>query len=229
MAFKFAHIIRVVSQTQKTKLSEKFHIPEERIIVTPLPVNPSVFNLRQRKKIDGKEIIGFVGRIHPDRGTKTFCDFVRLLNNFNQEFLIRIIGSGPFESEFRQELLNAVESHRIEFTGFLESDGYSRKLSELNVLASFAPSESYGRTIREALICGVPVLATRSAAIEDLLSSVRGDEIQVISQFNDDEKVYSQYLKALQIGDMAKTRSVLAEENTRNVESIVESWGIYVS
>jgi glycosyltransferase involved in cell wall biosynthesis len=229
VTLKFASIVRVVSETQKSRLANEFSIPEERIVVAPLPVNLSVFTHGQKSRIPNKRLIGFVGRLHPDRGIKTFCNFVRILNNFDQKFEVRIIGSGPFESLFRQELLETIESNRIEFTGFLESGEYSSKLSELNVLASFAPSESFGRTIREALMCGVPVLATPSAAVDDLLKIVPREEIQVLIQFDDEKKIYSQYLKAIEIRNMESTRSLLARENKRNVESIVASWGIHVS
>ncbi|ASY18024.1 glycosyltransferase [Candidatus Planktophila versatilis] len=229
VTLKFAQIVRVVSETQKTRLAKDFNISDERIVVSPLPVNLSVFEHEHKLRISNTRLIGFVGRLHPDRGIKTFCNFVRILNNYDQKFKVRIIGSGPFESVFHQDLLQTIETNRIEFTGFLESGEYSSRLSELSVLASFAPSESYGRTIREALICGVPVLATPSAAVEDLLKIVPKDELQVLSQFVDEKKVYSQYLKAIEIGNMASTGSLLTRENEQNIESIVESWGKYVS
>jgi hypothetical protein len=78
-------------------------------------------------------------------------------------------------------------------------------------------------------MCGVPVLATPSAAVDDLLKIVPREEIQVLIQFDDEKKIYSQYLKAIEIRNMESTRSLLARENKRNVESIVASWGIHVS
>ena len=52
--------------------------------------------------------------------------------------------------------------------------------NKIGILVSTAPSESYGRALREALIHGVPVWSTRTRGVSDLILESPSSNIRII-------------------------------------------------
>lgn len=229
LTLRSASVIRVVSQVQKKRLQQIKYLKNKSIFVAPIPINSWIEKNRLIQRRTNKNIIGFVGRIHPDRGLDAFCKLIATVNLQNQSFSVRVIGSGPMEEQFRENLLKIVGKDRLEFTGHLEAENYSKVFCEISVLGSFAPSESYGRAIREALICGIPVLAAPSIAVTELSVDISSKALQVISNTDNQENVYRKYLDAMNAQGFELVGSKLLEENSNTIEAIINTWGLYVT
>jgi glycosyltransferase involved in cell wall biosynthesis len=81
---------------------------------------------------------------------------------------IVIVGDGPHEEWLRNELRREDLLGRSIFKGHLNQNELSFLWQELGCVVSFAPSEAFGRSAREALVYGVPVLARVSSGLAQL-------------------------------------------------------------
>ena len=129
--------------------------------------------LKTRLGLDYERIVGFVGRLVPEKGLLVLLAALRRLPE-NVHCLI--IGSGPMRAELEMwsglpELLG-----RIHFYDIMGSDMLARYMNCMDVLA--VPSlttaswkEQYGRVIVEAMACGVPVVGSDSGAIPEVIDS----------------------------------------------------------
>ncbi|MBU3715736.1 MAG: glycosyltransferase [Candidatus Nanopelagicaceae bacterium] len=123
-------------------------------VVTPVPINTE-FNLGSNAP---RNSLGFVGRIHEERDPRLWVEIANSL----PEIPKLVVGDGPLLNEMRGALRSG------EFTGVLAGDKLAEIWNRLLVLLSTAPYESYGLTIREALLHEVPVMAKTSAGAKDL-------------------------------------------------------------
>jgi glycosyltransferase involved in cell wall biosynthesis len=141
-------------------------------VIPQFGVDPDFFSPVDRQRgPDGPFVIGFVGRLVPEKGVDLLLRTAAALPG---NWQLRIIGQGP-EREPLQRLAETLGiSDRVTFTAQMPSlqivDAY-RALDVLIVpsrtLANW--KEQFGRVITEAMSCGIPVIGSDSGAIPDLI------------------------------------------------------------
>ncbi len=99
---------------------------------------------------DHQLVIGFVGRLAPE---KQVDRFVELLGLKNVSFLI--VGDGPE----RARLEKLFAGHPVTFTGALHGDDLATAYAAMDVFVHCGEEETFGQTIQEALASGLPVVA----------------------------------------------------------------------
>jgi glycosyltransferase involved in cell wall biosynthesis len=131
----------------------------------------------------GGPIVGMVGQIARWKGQDVFLQAAKLLAEKLPQAKFLIIGEALFdEKDFRRELKDFVANNnlqeRVIFTGHLEN--VYPLLQRLDVLAhcSVEP-EPFGRVLIEAMALGVPVIAARGGAVEEIIQD-REDGLIVI-------------------------------------------------
>ena len=166
-SIKKADQIRFVSVSMAREAIKKRLVVEEKVVIAPVPITltetsfiPPQMNPRS---------IGFVGRIQKERGLVEFCEFAKRLFAIDPEVSLLIVGDGKERRNFENLLMKSIPGGRFEFTGHLESEDLELVWNKIGILVSTAPSESYGRALREALMHGVPVWSTRTRGLEDLI------------------------------------------------------------
>jgi glycosyltransferase involved in cell wall biosynthesis len=119
----------------------------------------------KQKKNKGNFAI-YVGRLSQEKG------ILSLVNSWvhTQNTTLRIIGDGPLRNEI-QKLIKLHGSNNIELIGWIP---YSQVLEQI-LLASFLIfptkwNETFGRVVIEAFSCGIPVVASRIGAVEELVT-----------------------------------------------------------
>jgi glycosyltransferase involved in cell wall biosynthesis len=127
----------------------------------------------------GKQILLFLGRLHPKKGCDLLIDaFSKAAPNDNSSVLV-MAGPDQWGGELKEQ---AAQSGRtVAFTGMLEG---SMKWSALKAAEAFVlPShqENFGLAVAEALACNVPVLISNRVNIwreaqEDGAGFVEGDD-----------------------------------------------------
>jgi glycosyltransferase involved in cell wall biosynthesis len=130
---------------------------------------------------EGARVVGFLGRFVPEKG----CVFLtRVLDRLERPWRAIFVGSGPLEGDLRRWAGRYGDRVRIE-TEVAHAD-VADHLNAMDLLC--APSqttdrwrEQFGRVLIEALSCGVPVMASGSGEIPDVLADVgvvvgEGDE-----------------------------------------------------
>jgi glycosyltransferase involved in cell wall biosynthesis len=148
-------LFRFVSINQSLQFTTRLKLFKSKHIVVPVPIIPIGSPART---LPGKSYLGFIGRIHMERGVEEWTWIARHTAGF--EFLV--VGSGPLEGFMKDQLPSA------KFTGYVESEGLSEVWSTVAILLSCAPLESYGMVLREALLHNVPVVSRRNAGSEEL-------------------------------------------------------------
>ena len=123
---------------------------------------PATHALRDAVAPTRQLVIGFVGRLAPE---KQVIRFTELLGLKNASFLI--VGDGPE----RPHLEEAFAGHQVTFTGALHGDDLATAYAAMDVFVHCGEEETFGQTIQEALASGVPVVAPAAggplALIED--------------------------------------------------------------
>lgn len=180
--------VRCVSNEQKSNLNKIKPGIDSRIVVIPVPINVSLMSNEKRKN-QRKCSIAIVGRIHKDRGLQEFVKVCTVLSSAFADLEIYVVGEGPHK-EFLEQTLKDCDLLKIShFLGNRTQEELSWLWKEFGCIASFAPSESFGRTAREALVYGVPVLAKHSSGMTELHELFDENGIWFIENKDDEEIV----------------------------------------
>jgi glycosyltransferase involved in cell wall biosynthesis len=217
-----ASSIRTVTKYQAENLLNSFGIKREKIVVVPVP--SSVVSKSVALKTDRPKTIGLIGRIHQDRGIWEFIKLIRVLNSISKDFKVVVIGDGSSKDKFLLKLSSVIPKNRIIYLGQLTESELRKAWKRIGVLVSMAPVESYGRAIRESLIAGVPVWATESAGVKDLMDNCKKREIKLLDLSKSDaslDKDFKSLLKTKVGSDFSKRFN---KENNTYAAKLANSW-----
>ena len=217
-----ASSVRAVTKYQAENLVNAFGIKKERIVVIPVPIN--VIGKSVASKSERPKTIGLIGRIHQDRGIWEFIRLIRVLNASSKDFKVVVIGDGPSKYKFLLKLESVITKSRIIYLGQLTESELSKAWKKIGVLVSMAPVESYGRVIRESLIVGVPVWATASSGVKDLMGNCKKGEVKLLDLSKSSvslEKDFNSLLKTKVSSDFSKR---FIKENNIYAAKLANSW-----
>ena len=217
-----ASSVRAVTKYQAENLVNTFGIKREKIVVVPVPIN--VTGKSVALKSDRPKTIGLIGRIHQDRGIWEFIKLVRILNSSAKDFKVVVIGDGPSKDKFLLKLSSVISKNRIIYLGQLPESELRKAWKRIGVLVSMAPVESYGRVMRELLIAGVPVWATASAGVKDLMDNCKKGEVKLLDLSKSDatlDKDFKTLLKTKVSSDFSKR---FIKENNSYAAKLASSW-----
>jgi glycosyltransferase involved in cell wall biosynthesis len=217
-----ASSVRAVTKYQAENLVNAFGIKSEKIVVVPVPI--TVVSKSVSLKSERPKTIGFIGRIHQDRGIWEFIKLVSILNLSTKDFKVVVIGDGPSKDKFLLKLSSVISKNRIIYLGQLPENELRKAWKRIGVLVSMAPVESYGRVIRESLIAGVPVWATSSAGVRDLMDNCKKGEVKLLDLNKSDaslDKDFRSLLKTKVNSDFSKR---FIKENNTYAAKLAKSW-----
>ncbi|MFI6262285.1 glycosyltransferase family 4 protein [Micromonospora sp. NPDC051006] len=116
--------------------------------------------LRARLAPDGELLVGYVGRLAPEKRVDLLAATSRLPG-------VRVVvaGDGPA----RRQLARALPE--VTFLGVQHGEDLARLYASLDVFVHTGPHETFGQTVQEALASGVPVVAPAAGGPLDLVES----------------------------------------------------------
>jgi glycosyltransferase involved in cell wall biosynthesis len=217
-----ASSVRAVTKYQAENLVKAFGIKRKKIVVVPVPIN--VLSKTVALRPDRPKTIGLIGRIHQDRGIWDFINLIRILNSSSKDFKVVVIGDGPSKDKFLLKLSSVIYKNRIIYLGQLPESELLKAWKRIGVLVSMAPVESYGRVMRESLMAGVPVWATASAGIKDLMGNCKKGEVKLLDFSKSDatlDKDFKTLLKTKLSSDFSKR---FIKENNSYAAKLASSW-----
>lgn len=157
---------------QATCMEEVKHIRSLNI-QTPVAIIPNCLNLNTNSKPrliqNNTRRFGFIGRLHPIKNIHHLLECWKNLKAYTDDSELIIIGGG--DTEYEIELKRYVIDHKmnnITFTGFIEQELLKELIPQFDYLVLPSKSENFGMVVPEALINGVPVLASKGTPWEEL-------------------------------------------------------------
>ena len=118
-------------------------------------VDAAAFSPLRRHRADGAFVIGYVGRLMPEKGVRFFARLERYLENAGAcAFRIFIAGWGSQERWLRRHLRHA------EIHGILDPDTLGRAYADMDLFVFPSRTDTFGNVVQEALASGVPALVT---------------------------------------------------------------------
>jgi glycosyltransferase involved in cell wall biosynthesis len=139
-------------------------------VIPQYGLNMEDFIIRQRKSVPGGFILGYVGRITPEKGIETLIDSLKGLDNVK----LMIAGSGNSEYTAKIKERASMTGVKIEFSGFLGRDKIASFLASIDALV--LPSlttprwkEQFGRVLIEAFASKIAVIGSSSGEIPNVI------------------------------------------------------------
>lgn len=143
-------------------------VDPEKVMVLPLGMTqPKPGRVRARRNGDSPLVIGFLGTVHPQKGVDTL---VRAVQRFDSgEVSLRVFGqlSHPTYAAYVRRLAGGRD--QVTLAGRYDQQDLDDILAEVDVVA--VPSrwpETFNFVAREALLRGIPVLASADGALQEL-------------------------------------------------------------
>jgi glycosyltransferase involved in cell wall biosynthesis len=156
-------------------------------IVLPNIVNANVFyqsNDKSIKKIESEFVFVSVGTLTYNKGFDLLIKAFSLARLGNSVKL-KIIGNGELFDELKLLALKLKIYEQIEFLGFLARDEIVKIFNTANAFVLASRGETFGLVYIEALISGLPIIATSCGGPEDFVNDSNG----IIIPINDIDKL----------------------------------------
>ena len=213
--------IRVTSHEIMRSIVAKYGIPQERFIVSNLRINlnPNSLPVLSEKR---PMSISFVGRLEKDRGLEFFVEFIKEVSSLNTT--LNIVGSGPDITEFVEELKEIVGLERVNLWGEIGPQEMPSLWKQTGLLVSTAPSESFGRTIREAVCFGVPVLGVASRGFNEFAHFTDVPWVRVLEQPGNPGQTREVVRELLVAKTSLKVREKILSEQEEQISNLVQCW-----
>ena len=213
-----ADSVRAVSQMQVEALIVRFKLNPDRVFVAPVPLDVA-FTETPTTVAPREPRILFVGRLHQERGLGLWAQSASLIARRNPGVAFDIVGSGPEEEVFRALLADVPD---VTWHGTLSPSKVAALMGQSQVLLSTPPTESYGRSLSEALCMGLSVAATRTTGSRRLIDEVGvllGDTPGELA-----EAVDTLLKSSPQSTESARFRQTQKTRDNEAIATLVRSW-----
>ena len=120
--------------------------------------------------LNSKKRFGFVGRLHRIKNLDGLLYAWSKLNKLTENAELIVIGGGNdtvYEEEIRR-VISLFNIRNISFTGFLTGESLAGVIRSLDFLVLPSHSENFGMVVPEALVKGIPVIASKGTPWEEL-------------------------------------------------------------
>ena len=162
-------IVIVCSGSMKEDAKARFKVPEPKIWVIPIGIDPGRFvdgpppnrdAVRARYGVRPEEkLVLFVGRLTHQKGCEYLIRALPSVSKFHNVKLV-IIGDGYQRGELEYASSLTGEAWRIRFTGFLPDTEVTDLLRSSDVMVIPSVYEPFGVVALEAMVAGIPVVAS---------------------------------------------------------------------
>lgn len=220
-ALRKATNVRAVSIEQRDYIVDRYRLDKRKTVVVPVQFN-SAEALAEKKSKIRPLTIGFIGRIHKERNIERFVEITSYLMSKDKNFRLVIATIGEMDSQEGSYFSRIPAERMIKFEN-LAPEKLPIFWEKVGVLLSTSQSESFGRSIREAIVNGVPVMAQNSMGARELKKEC--DESVELFDNNDSlDSLLKTYNSLHQKEVTNEYKELLKSKNERIPMDIAESW-----
>lgn len=166
-----------VSDASAATMSRYLSIPRDKISVVPLGITLKDFAPANRSA-PSPRVIGFLGRIAPEKGLHVLADAYRILRTMPGLPPVRLEAAGwmaPEHREYLNGIVAKLEGQDFTYRGELDREQKVRFLQGIDVFSlPCTYDEPKGLPVLEALACGVPVVQPKCGSFPEMLSATGG-------------------------------------------------------
>ena len=128
--------------------------------------------LRRRWSPDGKPVVGFVGRLAPEKHVERLAVLAR-----RDDLQLVIVGDGVDRAKLESALPTAV------FTGALYGQELATAYASMDVFVHPGEHETFCQAVQEAMASGLPVIAPNAGGPRDLVAPYRTGLLLEVAEF----------------------------------------------
>lgn len=177
--FRESDQLLVVSQKLK-ELAASLGVPEARLQVLPNAVNPQRFaaaaegeGVRERYRLEGKTVIGFVGSLKPWHGVQSLLEAFRNIYRFRKDVHLLIVGDGPRRQELEDYCNQEGLAGAVTFTGKVQHHDIPHYIAAMDITAApYTPHPNFYFSpikIFEYMVMDKPVVGARIGQVEEII------------------------------------------------------------
>jgi phosphatidylinositol alpha 1,6-mannosyltransferase len=156
-------------------------------------------HLRRQWSPDGKPVVGFVGRLAPEKHVERLAVLGR-----REDLQLVIVGDGVDRAKLQSVLPTAI------FTGALYGDELATGYASMDVFVHPGEHETFCQAVQEAMASGLPVIAPDAGGPRDLVTPMHTGLLLPVAEFEDRLATSIDHLLAeRQRYSLAARRSVL--------------------
>ena len=161
--FKKADRVICVSRYEKELIKENFGLLDEKLVCVPNGINLEEFGIKGGVK--NKKTILYVGRLERYKGVQYIIEALPYLENY----MLVIIGKGPYEGELRKLAFSIDVNSRIEWLKDLSREELLEQYKSAGVFVFLSSFEAFGITVAEALASGTPCIVAERGALKEFI------------------------------------------------------------
>lgn len=111
----------------------------------------------------------FIGRLSEEKGVDDLLSMLVQLKKSGQPFVAKIAGSGPKEEDLKKQSEKEDLEHDVEFVGWVDRDSIEKLYDWADIFVGLSKREALGVVFIEAGAHGLPVVATDTGGIPDVV------------------------------------------------------------
>ena len=172
--FTLKHADKVVVNSSATLAACQDLYPHRDYALIPMGVDmdrfapaPKSKRLIKKHKLRGLTIL-FVGRLTKEKGLDKLVDAIGLLKN-EKNYTLLVVGEGPEKATIQQQAVRLGLKSRVVFAGWVPQDKLTEYYTTADIMVGPSLHEALGLVFIEAAACGLPVLATNTGGVKDVV------------------------------------------------------------
>ncbi len=161
--FNSADYLIFVSRASRDHISQTLGVLKPNSVISNV-LNENFLKIKKiiSNNYNNKKIILFIGGLNPRKGVNYLLEAAKILKRRRSDFIIKIVGYGPFEGKYRKLAKELGVDDVVEFLGRVNDNIKIELLKSCDVFVLPSLFENFGIVLIEAMACGKPVVTTSS-------------------------------------------------------------------
>jgi glycosyltransferase involved in cell wall biosynthesis len=192
-----------------------------RLRPTPNPIDIARFRPVPLPAWDREIRLVSIGRLAPEKNQLLLLRALARARVREPRLKLQLLGKGPLEGELRRHVAELGLNGAVELRGFVPNQQIPQVLADAHAFATTTRMETFGVAVAEALASARPVVASRVAALPELVSD---DSLGALAPPNDEAAFAEALLSvAARLGRFSPERFVSHAQSTFSDDAVARS------